>query len=104
MTIKPLTLKWSRAARVDLRTIFRQIERESTSTDVAAAFIADLDGKARSLASSGFSGVSRSFIAPGLTAFPYRERCFYFRSYSGHLIVVRVLHARQDVTPEHFKE
>jgi toxin ParE1/3/4 len=87
-----------------LRAIFRHIEKESTSSDLAAAFIADLDRKARSLAESGFSGVSRGYIASDLTAFPYKERCFYFRLHQERLVVVRVLHAKQDVAPEQFKD
>lgn len=85
-----------------MRAIFRYIEKENSVA--AKAFVADLSTKARSLAASGLAGVPRSYISEKLYAFPYRERCFYFRVIENHLVVLRVLHGKQDVTPDLFKD
>jgi toxin ParE1/3/4 len=59
-------------------------------------------GKIQALASSGHHGAPRDWISPGLRAFPYKNRCIYFRVVEGHLRVLRILHGRQDVTREIF--
>lgn len=87
-----------------MRRIHRHILHESKSTKIADSFIIDIQTKMISLAASGFSGARRDNIAEDLRAFPYRERCFYFRVQDDELIVVRVLHGRQDVSSEHFKK
>jgi toxin ParE1/3/4 len=58
--------------------------------------------KIQALASSGHHGAPREWISPGLRAFPYKNRCIYFRTIEGHLRVLRILHGRQDVTREMF--
>ena len=50
-----------------------------TSETMAADFVADLSDKMMWIAETGFSGMARDWIRPGLKAFPYRDRCFYFR-------------------------
>jgi toxin ParE1/3/4 len=97
-------LIWSDAARADMRRIYRCIARESTSIEVADKFVVDIQTKARSLAASGFSGAPRFHIGESLHAFPYKDRCLYFPVDGQKLVVIRVLHGRQDVTSEHFKE
>jgi len=62
----------------------------------------DLTSKLFDLASLGVTGSSRDWVSTGLRAFPYRERCFYFRIVDNKMIVVRVLHGRQDVTAQEF--
>ena len=102
--IKPFTLVWSAAARADLRGIYRYVLSESKSTEIADRFVIDIETKMRSLAASGYTGVPRDHLAANLRAFPYRQRCFYFRINGGELLVVRVLHSRQDLTAEQFKD
>jgi toxin ParE1/3/4 len=87
-----------------MRRIYRHVLNESQSSEIADRFVVDLETKMRSLASSGFSGVPRDYITENLRAFPYRQRCFYFRIDGGEMVVVRVLHGRQDLSLEHFKE
>jgi toxin ParE1/3/4 len=87
-----------------MRRIYRNVLNESQSSEIADRFVVDLETKMRSLASSGFSGVPRDYITEKLCAFPYRQRCFYFRIDGGEMVLVRVLHGRQDLSPEHFKE
>ena len=66
----------------------------------AKKFIADLTSQIDKLASLGISGVPRDWIAPDLKAFPYRNRCFYFRIEDKKLILLRVLHGSQDITKQ----
>lgn len=54
------------------------------------------------IAETGFPGVARDWIRPGLRALPYRERCIYFRIAGDAVYISRVLHARQDVTQQEF--
>jgi toxin ParE1/3/4 len=68
----------------------------------ARAFLKDLTEKLFKLAQNGVTGFSREWISPDLRAFPYRERCFYFRIIDDAMIVVRVLHGKQDVTAQDF--
>lgn len=102
--IKPFGLAWSSAARADMRGFYRRILTESGNAAIAERFIIDLHTKMRSLAVLGVSGVPRDDISEGLRAFPYRERCFYFRVEHDEMTVLRVLHGRQDVSPEHFRK
>ena len=102
--IRPLALVWSKAARADLRRIYRHLLNESRSADVVDNFVTDLQTKMHAIAASGFMGAPRDYVANGLRAVPYRQRCFYFRIHAEELIVVRVLHGRQDLRPEQFKE
>ncbi|MGV3551727.1 type II toxin-antitoxin system RelE/ParE family toxin [Rhizobium sp.] len=102
--IKPFGLAWSSAARADMRGMYRHILAETRNAAIPDRFITDLESKMRSLAASRISGTPRDDILEGLRSFPYRERCFYFRIEHDELIVLRVLHGRQDVSPEHFKK
>lgn len=69
--------------------------------EAAARFVTELLGKVKKMAEAGFTGVSREDVQPGLRAFPYRDRCFYFRIEGNLLILLRVLHGAQDIG-EHF--
>ena len=68
----------------------------------AAEFIGDLTDKIGWIAETGFSGMARDWIRPGLRALPYRDRCFYFRIDDQALYLLRVLHAKQDVGSQEF--
>jgi plasmid stabilization system protein ParE len=85
-----------------MRAIFKYIEKENPVA--AKAFVADLENKMRSHADTGLTGVPRTYVAKHLRALPYRDRCFYFRIIEDQLIVVRVLHGKQDVTADMFKD
>lgn len=102
MTIKSRKPIFSRAARADLRSIFRYIA--TRNPEAAASFILDINLKIRSIARSGFTGVTRDEIGPNLRSLPYRDRCIYFRVTDSHIYIVRVLHGRQDISSEDFPE
>ena len=69
----------------------------------AARLLKQLDDKITTLAWSGNKGVARDWLSPGLRAFPFKNRCIYFRVSGNAMRVIRVLHGRQDVTPELFE-
>jgi len=68
----------------------------------AKTLIDDLTEKLFNLAELGITGFSRDWISTGLRAFPYRNRCFYFRIVDDAMIVVRVLLGRQDINTQYF--
>lgn len=85
-----------------MRAIFKYIEKDNPVA--ARAFVADLESKIRAHAQVGLTGVPREFVSKNLCALPHRDRCFYFRIIENQLIVVRVLHGKQDVTVDMFKD
>jgi len=87
-------------ARKDLRRIHAHINRENAQA--ADRFLADLTEKIAWLAATDFTGTSRDHVSKGLRAFPYRERCIYFRSTADSIIIIRVLHQAQDVDRQEF--
>ncbi|HNT30482.1 MAG TPA: type II toxin-antitoxin system RelE/ParE family toxin [bacterium] len=87
-------------AKADLSAIYEHIKRDNPTA--AKIFINDLTNKLFSLAKSGVTGSPRDWISSGLRVFPYRERCFYFRIIEDAMIVVRVLHQKQDINTQEF--
>lgn len=63
----------------------------------AVAFIQNLASEIEKIAFLGITGSSRDWISQGLRAFPYRERCFYFRIDGNSFVLLRVLHGKQDI-------
>ena len=53
---------------------------------------------------SGLTGIKRDEISPGLRSFTYRERAVYFRLTDSHLHIIRILHGRQQLSPDDFTE
>jgi plasmid stabilization system protein ParE len=69
----------------------------------AEKLVLDITAKIVGLAASGNIGSPRDNILPGLRAFPFRQRCIYFRVIDGDLQVLRILHGRRDVTADLFE-
>jgi toxin ParE1/3/4 len=68
---------YSKKALRDIAGIYNYIADDNP---IAAKRLVNLlENKIISLASSGNIGVSREWLAPGLRAFPYKDRCIYFR-------------------------
>ena len=86
----------------DLADIYDYIAIDNPGA--AERLVHAITGKITTLAAAGNRGAPRNNISPGLRVFPYRKRCIYFRVVNDDFIVLRVLHARQDVTEEHFKD
>ena len=62
----------------DIQNIKRHISLDSEKN--AINFITNLIAKIEWIAEVGFTGSPRDHIRKGLRAFPYRNRCIYFRS------------------------
>ena len=73
-----------------------------TNEAAAAEFVADLTDKMTWIADTGFSGMARDWIRPELKAYPYRDRCFYFRIDESSVYMLRVLHGKQDIGRQEF--
>lgn len=87
-------------ARADLRGIRRFIA--ATSPYYAAEFLTDLTAKIVWIAEADFTGSPRDDIS-ALRAFPYRQRCIYYRSFAERIVILRVLHMAQDVNRQDFE-
>ena len=98
--IKPLRLVITDTAKADLSAMHEHIKTENSNA--AKELIDDLTEKLFNLAELGITGFPRDWISIGLRAFPYRNRCFYFRIVDDTMIVVRVLHGKQDIDTQDF--
>jgi plasmid stabilization system protein ParE len=85
-----------------LRSIYNHLKKENPNA--ARTFTKDLVDKLHSLAAEGVTGSPRDWVSVGLRCFPYRERCFYFRIVDDRMMVMRILHGKQDVTTQDFPE
>ena len=92
----------SKDAISDLIGIYEFIAKDNAQA--ARQFVRAIEEKIKSAAASGYTGVARDWIRPGLRALPYRDRCIYLRVYETHLYIVRILHGRQDLSPDDFSE
>jgi len=82
-------------AQDDVRAMYAHIAEDSPAN--AQRFIRDLVRQIYKLAELHIDGVSRDWIRPNLRAFPYRNRCIYFRVEGDTLYVLRVFHGARDV-------
>lgn len=98
--IKPLRLILTDTARSDLKAIYEYIAKENETA--AVSFIQDLSEKLEHLAKAGITGSARDWVSMGLRAFPYKKRCFYFRIIEDQMVVIRILHGKQDVSAQSF--
>ncbi len=71
---------------------------------MAERFVDDLVRQMYKIAELDLSGSPRDWIRPGLRAFPYRQRCIYFRVYDDRVVIVRVLHGSQDIGQQGFTD
>ena len=89
-------------ARADLRAIHRYIAQQDPLA--ADRFVLDVHAKLLQLADLGLTGIRRNEVSAGLRSFAYRERAVYFRLTDSHLHIIRILHGRQDLSPDDFTE
>lgn len=92
------------AARADrdIRRLHQHISK--TSQAGADSFLKKILAKIHWIAETDFTGVPRDDIAPGLRAFPFRDRCIYYRRYEDRIVILRVLHGAQDTERQSFVE
>ena len=63
---------------------------------MAVKFDVDLNAEMENIAKSGFMGVSREWMSPGLRVHIHKKRCIYFRFDDKVVHVTRILHGSQD--------
>ena len=93
-------LKVMPQARADLKADRNFIARRSPFH--AELLASEIAAKLRWIADVDFTGVPREDIAPGLRAFPFRDRCIYYRRYEDRVVIVRILHGAQDTETQSF--
>lgn len=98
------------------RRRFRLSERAADDLTAIHDYIADInpgaarrviDGinaKIRSIAALGLTGTSRDDMRSDLRVVIFRNHLIYFRVTASHLLIVRILHGRQDMTSKDFPE
>jgi toxin ParE1/3/4 len=91
-------LRYSTAARTDLRQIYRYIRQQSGSGIVALQFVARLRRKCGELADAPIQmGRPRSELRADLRSLPFGNYMIYFRYLGEVLEVVNVLEGHRDV-------
>lgn len=100
IVIKSLRLILTDTAKSDLKDIYEYIAIENPN--VAVSFIQDMSEKLEDLANTGVTGSRRDWVSTGLRAFPYKGRCFYFRIIGDQMVIIRILHGKQDVSAQSF--
>jgi toxin ParE1/3/4 len=93
---------WSSAARRDMQGIYFHIAQFSPSS--ADDFTLDLYCKIQSLAELGLTGSLPPGLGNFIRVFTYRDRRFFVRVSDQSLTVLRVMHGRQNISPEDFPE
>ena len=90
-------------AQRDLAKLYLYLADQGDAS-IGRKLVDSLLAKIASLASSGHVGVAREWLSPGLRAFPYENRCVYFRVVDRNMRVLRILHGRQDVESSMFTD
>jgi plasmid stabilization system protein ParE len=86
----------------DLADIYEYIALENPAA--ADRLVGSITTKISRLAEAGNRGVARDGVAKGLRAFPFKQRCIYFRIVDENFYVLRVLHGKRDITAELFED
>lgn len=102
IVIKSLRLILTDTAKSDLKDIYEYIAIENPN--VAISFIRNISEKLEHLAKNSVTGSPRDWISVGLRAFPYKGRCFYFRIIKDQMVIIRILHGKQDVNVQSFHD
>ena len=92
----------SEQAADDLSEIYDYIAK--TNPKAAERVLNAIEATIRSVADLGLTGASRDDMNPDLRAVFFRNHLIYFRVTASHLLILRILHGRQDITSEDFPE
>jgi toxin ParE1/3/4 len=92
----------SERAADDLTEIYDYIA--NANPDAAQPVIDGIDAKIRSIATLGLTGSPRDDMRSDLRTTVFRNYLIYFRITPSHLLIVRILHGRQDISSEDFPE
>lgn len=100
--MESLRLVLTSRARADLNSLYEYIAYEKGMPKTAEEFTQDLAEKLIYLAKNGIVGTPRYHVKDGLHGYTYRGWCFYLTHSEEELVVMRVLHSKQDVGNQEF--
>lgn len=92
----------SERAADDLTEIYDYIA--NANPDAAQRVIDGIDAKIISIATLGLSGSPRDDMGSDLRVIVFRNYLIYFRVTPSYLLIIRILHGRQDISSEDFPE
>lgn len=95
-------VKWTTAARDDLRSIYSYIDQFDPA--LADACVIGLYQKINALAQLGVNGTKTDQLRDDIRAFTFKERRFFIRVSDNTITVLRVKHGRQNISPDDFPE
>ena len=99
MRIAPRPPRWSPAAEIDLKAIWRYYA-ETASVEVADRIYRKLVEGALSAAEQPLAGRSRDDLVPGLRAAIVHPWLVFYRAASDRVEIVRLLHGRRDLASQ----
>lgn len=88
-------LTFSPSSRRDLREILAYIARDNR--DRAQRFVDKLEDKCAMLAASSHLGFECDDLQPGLRVWPVGRYLIFYRTASGGIEIVRVVHGARDI-------
>ncbi|WP_426123312.1 type II toxin-antitoxin system RelE/ParE family toxin [Pararhizobium sp. PWRC1-1] len=92
----------SEQAADDLTDIYDYIAK--TKPKAAQRVVDAIQAKIRSIAALALPGTPKDDMKPDLRAAVFRNHMIYFHVTTSHLLILRILHGRQDITSENFPE
>ena len=95
-------IRLSERAADDLTDIYDYIAKSNPRA--AKSVLNAIEAKIRSIAALGLTGTSKGDVKPDLRAAVFRNHLIYFHVTASHLLILRILHGRQDITSEDFPE
>jgi len=100
--MKRRRFRLSERAADDLASIYEYIAAENRAG--ARRVVDGIQAKIRSVAVLGLTGTSADVPSSGVRIIIFRSYLVYFRVTPSHLLVLRILHGRQDISPDDFPE
>lgn len=100
--MRPRGFRISERAADDLTTIYDHIAKENPRA--ARHVIESIEAKIKSIAALGLTGSPRGHLRSGLRMVVSRNFLIYFRALPSHLLIIRILHGRQDISSQDFPE
>ena len=95
-------VRLSERAADDLTAIYDYVA--DTNPEAGRRVIDGISAKIRTIAALGLTGVSRGHMKPGPRMVAFQNHLVYFRATSSHILVLRILHGRQDISSKDFPE
>lgn len=99
MSAHRLRIRYARAARSDIVGILDYTERE-WGEDQRSAYWRQLRSTIGTLTETPFLGRTRDDLLPGMRSYPAGSHLLYYLEAGNELVVVRILHSRQDPSRE----